>query len=185
MTKRNRFPMTAATLVAAVALFTGPQTAGAHSDMTMPGMQQGYAAAPKFTFGEPGKSNKAARTVTIAMTDGTFEPSALEVKVGETIRFVVTNTGELDHDFTLGDAATEKAHRAEMAEMAEKGGEMQHDDPNAVVVKPGETKALTWKFTRAGRLEFDCDVPGHYEAGMAGTISVMSPVRHRAAPGTP
>jgi uncharacterized cupredoxin-like copper-binding protein len=173
--------MTAAPIVAAVALFIGPQTVGAHSDMTMPGMQQGHAAAQKYAFGEPGKSNKAARTVKIAMTDGTFEPAALEVKAGETIRFLVTDTGKLDHDFTLGDAATQQAHRAEMAEVAEERGEMQHDDPNAVMVKPGQTKALTWKFTRTGRLEFDCNVPGHYEAGMAGTISVTSPVRHRTA----
>ena len=61
----------------------------------------------------------------------------------------------------------------------------QHDDPNAIVVKPGETKELTWRFTRAGKLEFDCNVPGHYEADMAGTISLLSPQRHRAAPGTP
>jgi uncharacterized cupredoxin-like copper-binding protein len=161
-------------------LLLGAQTAGAHSDTTMPGMQQGHASGHKFTFGEPARANKAARTVRIAMTDGTFEPAALEVKVGETIRFVVTNKGELDHDFTLGDGATQKAHRAEMAAMAETGSAMQHDDPNAIFVKPSETKDLIWKFTRSGVVEFDCNVPGHYEAGMAGTISVIPAPRHRA-----
>jgi len=148
--------------------------ADAGSGMVMPGMQHGQTTSKKFAFGEPGKSSKANRTVTIVMTDDRFEPASLEVRVGETIRFILKNTSALDHDFTLGDGATQKAHRAEMAEMANEGGEMQHmDDPNAAYVKAGEAGELTWKFSRAGRLEFDCNVPGHYEAGMAGTISVV------------
>ena len=162
---------TSATL--AVVLLTA-QTARAGSDMVMPGMQHGQTATKKFTFGEPVEADKADRTVTIVMTDNRFQPDKLEVKLGETIRFVLTSTSALDHDFTLGDAATQKAHRAEMAEMAQMGGEMHHaDDPNAVFVKAGQTGELTWKFTRAGRFEFDCNVLGHYEAGMAGTISVV------------
>jgi hypothetical protein len=47
MTTRNWFPPRAATIVAALAAtFLAAQTAGAHSDMTMPGMQQGHASAP-------------------------------------------------------------------------------------------------------------------------------------------
>ena len=161
----------AATL--AVVLVTA-QTALASSDMVMPGMHHGQAATKTFAFGEPGKPDKADRTVTIVMTDNRFDPDKLEVKLGETVRFLLTNASTLDHDFTLGDAPIQKAHRMEMAEMAKEGGEMHHaDDPNALFVEAGQTRELTWKFTRAGRIEFDCNVPGHYEAGMAGTISVV------------
>lgn len=150
------------------------QTALAGSDMVMPGMHHGQAATKTFAFGEPGKFNKAARTVTIIMTDNRFDPDKLQLRLGEIIRFVLTNASTLDHDFTLGDAPIQKAHRMEMAEMAKEGGEMHHaDDPNALFVEAGQTRELTWKFTRAGRIEFDCNVPGHYEAGMAGTISVV------------
>lgn len=45
---------------------------------------------------------------------------------------------------------------------------MGHDDPNAVMVQPGETKELIWRFERAGELQFACNVPGHYESGMIG-----------------
>jgi uncharacterized cupredoxin-like copper-binding protein len=38
------------------------------------------------------------------------------------------------------------------------------------LVKVGETKEPLWKFTRGGRVEFDCNVPGHHEAGMKGLI---------------
>ncbi len=132
-----------------------------------------------FSFGMPSDSGKAARIVKIAMLDLSFQPASVTVKAGETVRFVVTNTSSVDHDFTLGDAKVQADHRAEMAEMAKMGGDMaaMHasmggDDPNAVFVKAGETKELTWTFGKAMHLEFACNIPGHYEAGMRGTITV-------------
>jgi uncharacterized cupredoxin-like copper-binding protein len=49
---------------------------------------------------------------------------------------------------------------------------MTHDDPNAIAVKPAETHELVWKFSRAGQVQYDCNIPGHYEMGMKGTITV-------------
>lgn len=127
----------------------------------------------KFTFGEPGTPSKVDRVVKITMRDLSFEPNELDMTAGETIRFVVTNAGAVDHDFTLGDAATQIAHRKEMAEAMETSGGMHHHhDANAITVKAGEVRELIWKFTEPGRLEFDCNVPGHYEAGMGGVILV-------------
>lgn len=131
------------------------------------------APSEKFAFGEPGNPAKVTRTVKIAMKDITFEPASLQVAQGETIRFVVTNASEVDHDFTIGDIKAQKAHRKEMAEMMQMGGDMHHgDDPNAISVKAGQTGELIWKFSRAGKLEFDCNIPGHFEAGMTGGIDV-------------
>jgi uncharacterized cupredoxin-like copper-binding protein len=50
------------------------------------------------------------------------------------------------------------------------GHSMKHDDPNSVLIGPGETKELVWKFTKTGALEFACNIPGHYESGMVGKI---------------
>ncbi|MNL78605.1 hypothetical protein D3C87_2050360 [compost metagenome] len=49
---------------------------------------------------------------------------------------------------------------------------MKHDDPNSVLVEPGKTAELTWIFTKATRLEFACNIPGHYQAGMVGQLTV-------------
>jgi uncharacterized cupredoxin-like copper-binding protein len=131
-------------------------------------------AGDKFIFGEPGVPSEIDRVVAVTMHDMSFEPAVLEVKVGETIRFAVTNKSEADHDFTVGDPATQTAHRKEMADALEKTGAMHHHhEPNAITVKAGESGDLVWKFTRAGRFEFDCNVPGHYEAGMKGVIRVV------------
>jgi uncharacterized cupredoxin-like copper-binding protein len=29
-----------------------------------------------------------------------------------------------------------------------------------------------WQFTQSGRFEFACLIPGHFEAGMVGTVTV-------------
>ncbi len=50
------------------------------------------------------------------------------------------------------------------------GKSMKHDDPNSVLVAPGETKELVWRFTKAVELEFACNIPGHYESGMVGKV---------------
>jgi uncharacterized cupredoxin-like copper-binding protein len=53
--------------------------------------------------------------------------------------------------------------------------EMAHhmrDEPNGLVVQPGETKSLTWRFAEGGPVQFACHIPGHYPAGMKGRIRV-------------
>ncbi len=51
-----------------------------------------------------------------------------------------------------------------------KGMPMRHDDPNTVMLAPGESRELVWKFSRAMEIEFACNMPGHYESGMLGRI---------------
>lgn len=155
-------------------------TAAAHSDdMDMSGMDMGgkpaehHDRATAGVFGQPYKGAKPARTVDITMGDATFTPAHLAVKAGEAVRFVVTNTSSIAHDFTLGDTATQTAHRQEMADAMQAGHEAhQHHDGNAITVQPGTTQTLAWLFTKPGVFEYDCNIPGHFEAGMKGTITV-------------
>lgn len=127
-----------------------------------------------FTFGVPADAADADRVIEIAAYDDfTFEPEAITVTAGETVTFVVTNVGNLPHDFTLGDEETQDVHEAEMAEMAGMAAaDMAHADPNAVVVAAGETAELTWHFSEAGTFLMGCHQPGHYAAGMKGVVQV-------------
>ena len=50
------------------------------------------------------------------------------------------------------------------------GKTMEHDDPNSVLLEPGKSGEIIWKFTKATELEFACNVPGHYDAGMMGRL---------------
>ena len=155
----------AAAALAAKVGFAGPTEAHSTASARHP---------EAFAFGAPGKAAAVDRTIRIMARDVSFDVPSVTVKAGETVRFIVTNEGAADHDFTLGDAATQAAHRKEMFEMA--GMDMSqahHDDANAVFLKSGEAKELVWRFGRAGRIEFACNVPGHYEAGMKGAIVVQ------------
>ena len=68
----------------------------------------------------------------------------------------------------LGTSAELKQHAALMRKFPQ----MRHSDPNAISVEPGKTGELIWQFTKAGTFGFACLVPGHFEAGMKGTIVV-------------
>jgi uncharacterized cupredoxin-like copper-binding protein len=140
-------------------------------------------------FGEPGKAANVARTVEITMRDNFYEPEKVTVAEGETVRFVVKNAGELVHEFNIGTAHSHEEHQKEMQMMVEHGvleadkinyermkmdmgggKTMEHDDPNSVLLEPGKSGEIVWKFTQAAELEFACNVPGHYHAGMVGVI---------------
>jgi uncharacterized cupredoxin-like copper-binding protein/DNA-binding winged helix-turn-helix (wHTH) protein len=173
----------AAVAAAGAFLLIAPgQSVFAHDLNEMPRMHHG-TRHERFSFGEPGNPSKVDRIVRITMGEMSFEPSTVAVRVDETKRFVIANKSRIDHDFTIGDAGTQTKHRAEMAEMMQKG-EMNHrNDPNEVMVGPGQQRELMWKFTRAGSCEFDCNVPGHFEAGMRGVIEVRGKGSRRADSG--
>ncbi|MEX2586433.1 MAG: plastocyanin/azurin family copper-binding protein [Actinomycetota bacterium] len=124
-------------------------------------------------FGEPGDPAAADRTIEIDMLDALrFEPDAVDVQVGETVTFVLTNTGQIVHEFLIGDEHYQQDHAQEMTEMDDG---MEHEElPNGLDVDPGETAELTWTFTTEGELLYGCHEPGHYEGGMVGTITVSS-----------
>jgi uncharacterized cupredoxin-like copper-binding protein len=119
--------------------------------------------------GKPGVLAKVTRTVAIDMSDAMrFTPSEVSVRQGETIRFVVKNSGQLKHEFNLGTDKDLKAHY----ELMKKFPEMEHDEPNIASVAPGGTGDVIWQFTKPGKVSFACLHVGHYEAGMKGSVTV-------------
>ena len=125
----------------------------------------------EYEFGDPMEAADASRVIEVtAKDDLTFEPATVTITEGETVTFRVTNAGAIPHDFTLGDEHMQDEHEAEMAEMS--GDIAMHDEPNAFVLDPRETKDMTWHMTQAGEIIFGCHQPGHYAAGMKGTITV-------------
>jgi uncharacterized cupredoxin-like copper-binding protein len=127
----------------------------------------GQAHGP--AVGAPGQSSDVGRTIKVDMTDAMrFNPSSIKVKRGETVRFIVTNSGKLKHEMVLDSISDLKRH----AELMRKNPEMEHADENMVSVEPGKSGELTWKFTASGKVDFACLQPGHFEAGMKGKVAV-------------
>jgi len=157
-----------ATLAAAMILTSGIASAsgthaGGHDDAAI---------------GEPGVATNATRTVAVDMADTMrFSPASLTAKQGETIRFVVKNSGQIKHEFVLGSAKELKEHY----EVMKKFPEMEHADANMVTVAPGKTGEVVWKFTKAGKVDFACLQPGHFDAGMKGQVMVKTMPKDKKA----
>ncbi|MDQ3732102.1 MAG: plastocyanin/azurin family copper-binding protein [Pseudomonadota bacterium] len=121
--------------------------------------------------GQPGDKRQVDRTIDVTAHDTMrYQPQFLELKPGETIRFIVTNAGKIRHEFMIGTREEQREHEQMMQQMPN----MVHEDPNSVTLKPGETKPLVWQFSNPGVVEFACHVPGHYPAGMVGKVQVAS-----------
>lgn len=121
--------------------------------------------------GAPGKPSQVTKVFRVRMLDSMrFEPSAFEVRAGQTVKFVVTNNGRMRHEFGIGTHDEQSAH----AEMMLADPDMQHEDGSVIAVEPGRTGELVWRFGRAGELEAGCQVPGHYPAGMKAAIVVRA-----------
>jgi uncharacterized cupredoxin-like copper-binding protein len=121
------------------------------------------------SFGKQGDPNAASRTVKVEMGDDMrFSPSSLTVSQGETVRFVITNRGAAMHEMVLGTMEELKEH----GELMKRFPEMEHDEPYMAHVAPGKTEEIVWKFTNPGQFHFGCLIPGHFESGMVGSITV-------------
>ena len=140
-------------------------------------------------IGEKGKLSEVDRTIEIKMYDNYFEPNEIIIKKGETIKFIVSNYGELVHEFNIATKEMHIKHQPEMMkmvehqilladkidkkkmkEMAKKDHSMAHSHSNSVLLEPKQSAELIWKFSTDTNLEAACNVPGHYEAGMVAKI---------------
>jgi len=90
-----------------------------------------------------------------------FMPDNLPVAKGETIRFVFTNTGQVTHEFQVGPADMVEADKVDGVLNVEK------DE-----ILAGHSYSLDYTFDGSGPYAFACHEPGHYEAGMKGTVEL-------------
>ena len=120
-------------------------------------------------IGKPGVVARVNRSITIEMNDSMrYTPADVQVKQGETVRFVVKNVGKVKHELSLGTQQELLEHLEQMRKFPD----MEHDEPNKITLAPGKQGEIIWQFTKAGTVNFACLMPGHYEAGMKGAIKV-------------
>ncbi len=142
-------------------------------------------------IGEKGDPNKVDRVIEIEMHDNYYYPENIDVKKGETIKFIVKNLGNLVHEYNIGTKEmhikhqpemmklveneilmADKIDRKKMKEMSKKDNSMGHSHANSVLLEPNETGEIIWKFSKNISLEMACNMPGHYQIGMVGQINL-------------
>lgn len=87
--------------------------------------------------------------LTLDAHDIYWDTEAFTVRVGQPITLRIANQGALDHDFVL-DALELHAH-----------------------LLPDQVVELAFSFDQPGEYEFYCSIPGHIDAGMTGTFTVL------------
>lgn len=162
----------AGVVVLAIAAFAPPPATGTADDGWSRGMGPGgpVMGAGPGALGDqapgPGASGFVAGTATsprvvriLATPQLRFIPDAVAVKQGETVTFQVTAMGPVPHEFMVGpaaDVAADKPGTPEISDLGMMG-----------------TRSLTYTFSGPGPYAYACHEPGHYEAGMTGTIAIV------------
>ena len=136
--------------------------------ITFPVLAPAHEGHANYSAGEPGNPKKPARTVKVVMKEMMFDPSLIEVRKGEQIRFILENDGTEVHEFMLATSAENHKH----GELMKKYPDMEHDDPNGKRVAPHSRTEILWKFTKTGEFEYACLIPTHYDFGMFGKVVV-------------
>ena len=150
----------------------------------------GFAASMNH-IGKKGESSEVDRVIEIKMYDNYFEPNVINIKKGETIKFLVKNLGLLVHEFNIATKKMHLNHQPEMMEMMENeillgdkidyekmkeiaktNHSMAHSHSNSVLLEPNKSGEIIWKFNTDINLEAACNVPGHYESGMIAKINI-------------
>jgi nitrite reductase (NO-forming) len=110
-------------------------------------------------LGSMGRTNKATAiapsnlttNVAITASEFKFSPTNIQVPVGQQVTFTLNNTGVVEHDLTIQGTGF------------------------AITTNPGQTATGEFTFDRPGAFEFFCSIPGHKDAGMKGTLTVIDP----------
>ncbi len=142
-------------------------------------------AASMKGMGEVGKLDEVSRTINVKMYDSYYEPKEINIKKGETIKFLVENLGELVHEYNIATKEMHLKHQPEMQkmveheilladridkvkmkEMSKKDHAMAHKHENSLLLEPKQKGQIIWKFNTDANLEIACNVPGHYQLGM-------------------
>ena len=157
-----------ARLLLVLAMIVTAPPAFSHGDKHAPAAKKAISTE-EHPWGREGDARKAARAIAVDMADTMrFSPSEMRIKRGETVKFVVTNSGKQMHEMVIGTREELEKH----AEVMRKNPGMEHDEPYMAHVEPGKKHELAWVFTKAGTFMYGCLIPGHWEAGMKGTIVV-------------
>jgi uncharacterized cupredoxin-like copper-binding protein len=107
----------------------------------------------------PGTKANPRMVVITADDQLMFMPMDIKVAKGETVTFQIKNVGKLEHEFMIGPMADAYADK--------------EGTPEVAGITGGTTKSITFTFDGAGPYAFACHAPGHFEAGMKGTITLV------------
>ena len=151
--------------VVTIVILAAPVAAGCGSDGDNGDGGQGAAPSPTATQTAT-QPPAAERTLTIRMTEFAFDPNDAIAKAGK-VTITAPNDGRVVHELVL--LKTDE----DPATLPKKGDEVDESTSVGEIadVEPGSTKEATFKLP-PGKYAMVCALPGHYEGGMYGSLTV-------------
>jgi nitrite reductase (NO-forming) len=89
--------------------------------------------------------------ISISASEFKFSPMTMQAAVGQKVTLTLDNTGVVEHDVTIPSIGL------------------------TVLAKPGQTASGEFTFDKPGIIDFFCSIPGHKDAGMKGTLTIVDP----------
>ena len=99
-----------------------------------------------------GSAGPPAGSIKVSMTEFAFSPKDLSAPAGKVV-FYLENAGQTSHDMVVFDSSQKQVAKSD-------------------VVQAGNNLVFTIDNLAAGSYAIVCDLPGHREAGMVGTLTV-------------
>jgi uncharacterized cupredoxin-like copper-binding protein len=110
------------------------------------------AGAATATAG-PTPASAAAQHFTVKALDTMkFDPPSLTARAGQPIQVTLDNGGQIVHDFAMTDGVAQ---------------------PVSIIAQPGQTAVVTFTIAAPGTYTYVCKQPGHEQAGMKGTLTIV------------
>ena len=96
-----------------------------------------------------GAAGQGGREITIKALDIKYDTTTITAKVGETLTVTLENDGSLEHSLIIDELNVKIEH-----------------------VQPGQKGSATFTLASPGTYTYYCDIPGHRQAHMEGTLTV-------------
>lgn len=119
------------------------------SSATTKPAQQAVDSATSQAQSTTSQQATGTKEVKLSMNEYSYSPNVINLKAGEKVHFILTNTGKVGHDINNNQLKLDKD------------------------VDPGKTVTYDWTApTSPGNYQVICDVPGHKELGMKLTLDI-------------
>ena len=153
-------------LITAIVVLAAPVALGCGDDDDNGDVSPAADPTPTKTQTTSEAPAAASRALAIRMTEYAFDPKDAVAKAGK-VAITAPNEGQTVHELVLLKTDDDPAA------LPKKGGKVDESTSVGEIadVAPGTTKTATFKLA-PGKYAMVCALPGHYEGGMYGSLTV-------------
>ena len=113
------------------------------------------------------------RIVRLVALNFGYEPTRIEVRRGETVRFIVENQTDLPHEVFIGSPDDQAGHAQAHQAAGPSVVKLEDEGPAALSIPPNGTGQLESTFDDPAVTVIGCHLAGHWESGMRAEIAFV------------